>query len=334
MTPSQQDPDPVPLSFACTLYDRMVPLCVGRVRPAGFDLKYIHDVRTRSIFDHMAGGLAFDAAELSLSEYICGIDQGDRRLVAIPVFPSRVFRHGFICVHRNAGIKTPRDLAGKRIGVQLYTMTAAVFIRGVLMSDYGVDLSAVQWVQGAVDQAGKHGNPAAPPLLRPVNLVQNDSGRSLDALLEAGELDAYIGARLPASLGRGRVERLFPDFKTVEIDYYRRTGIFPAMHVIVLRRDLVERHPAVLRSLYDALCTSKELARERLFDNGTLATMLPWQQADIEEMRGLFADGDPWPYGIEKNRPTLNALLDYLFQQGMSSRRLAIDDLFAPAARF
>ncbi|GAA0499030.1 ABC transporter substrate-binding protein [Pigmentiphaga sp. GD03639] len=239
-----------------------------------------------------------------------------------------MFRHGYVCVNRGAGIASPRDLAGKRIGVPLYTMTAAVYIRGVLQEEYGVDFSNVQWVQGAVNGTGSHGDPQAPPLLKPVDIVRNDDGRSLSDLLDEGAIDAYLGSRLPASLDRGNVERLFPDFRAVEREYLSRTGIFPIMHLVVIRRDVLQRHPFVARSLFDAFESARRAAWRRLEDTGTLACMLPWMRQDVEEMKRLFPGGDPWVYGVEPNRPALETLLRYLLRQDMIARPMTVEELF------
>ncbi|MGZ3297154.1 MAG: ABC transporter substrate-binding protein, partial [Xanthobacteraceae bacterium] len=179
----------IPMTFACGLYDRMLALYTGEVQPEGIDLDFLAIDDPREIFDRMGKDLAFDACEMSSSEVISRHAAGRREMVALPVFPSRVFRHGFITVNRKA-VSTPKDLEGKRIGVPLYTQTAALFIRGLLQDEYGVDLSRVHWVQGATNSAESHGNPSAPPLLKPVSIEQNTSGRSLSQLLEAGEIQA------------------------------------------------------------------------------------------------------------------------------------------------
>ena len=189
----------VSLTFACGLYDRMLALYTGEVQPEGIDLNFLAIDDPRQIFDRMGKNLEFDACEMSSSEVFSRHASGRTEMVALPVFPSRVFRHGFITVNRKA-VKTPKDLEGKRIGVPLYTQTAAVFIRGMLRDEYGVDLSGVHWVQGATNSAEPHGNPSPPPLLKPVSIEQNRSGRSLSELLEAGEIQAILGSGLPDSL--------------------------------------------------------------------------------------------------------------------------------------
>jgi 4,5-dihydroxyphthalate decarboxylase len=317
------------LSFACGVYDRTVPLFTGEVRVPGVDLTYVPIDEPREIFDRMAGGEDFDLAEMSLSEYICRYVAGDCPFVALPVFPSRVFRHSMIAIDRKT-IRTPRDLAGKRIGVALYTMTAAVFIRGLLEHEYGVDLSGVHWVQGAINAAASHGNPAAMPLLAPVDIEVNVSGRSLSDLIDAGELDAIIGTAMPDAMKTNPdVVRLFPDFRAVERDYFKRTQIFPIMHTVVIRRSTFDQDPSLAPRLFAAFEEAKALAWRRMNRVGTLAYMLPWMIDDLDEIAEVFG-GDPWPYGIAPNRPTLDALVTYLAEQHMIAQPVPIDDLFAP----
>jgi len=321
----------IPITFASGLYDRMQPLYTGEVRPEGIDLKYLAIESPREIFDRMAGKMEFDACEMSSSEMISRLGAGNCPFVAIPVFPSRVFRHGFICVNRRAGISSPKDLEGRRVGVPLYTMTAAIWIRGHLQHDYGVELSTIQWVQGATNRPGTHGSPTVLPLLKRVSIEENRSDKSLSQLLEAGEIDAIAGAELPAALGANPdVVRLFPDFREVEKDYYRRTRIFPIMHLVAIRRELYQRNPWIAASLYDAFRRSKDIALERMRYLGALRYMMPWLPADLDEIAQTFVDGDPWPYGIEANRPTLEALISYMVEQSFIARPIPIDELFVP----
>ena len=321
------------LTMACGLYDRMLDLYRGDVRPAGIELNFIPldgSAGAREIFDRMGGNLEFDVAEMSSSEFITRKCAGQSALVALPVFPSRVFRHGMVSINRRSGIKSPKDLEGRRIGVPLYSMSAAVWMRGHLQHDYGVDLSGIRWVEGAINQPGSHGHPSLLPLVKPVSIEQNTSGRSLSDLLESGGIDAIVGTSLPDAIRRNPdIVRLFPDYRTVEKDYYRRTGIFPIMHLIALRRDVYEANPFIASSLFDAMCESKERARRRMRDLGMLQYMLPWMTADIDELDETFG-GDAWPYGIEPNRPTLAALMRYLCEQGIIRSEIAIEELFVP----
>lgn len=319
----------VPLSFACGLYDRMLALYTGEVAVEGVDLNFIVEDNPRNIFDRMAGGQEFDAAEFSSSEYISRFVADECPFVAIPVFPSRVFRHSFIFVNRRH-VRSPKDLEGKRIGVPVYTMTAAVFIRGLLGDEHGVDFSGVEWVEGAINATTPHGNPTILPTARKLAITANRSGKSLSTLLEEGEIQAIIGTSAPAALGRHPdVVRLYPDFRAAELDYYRRTRIFPIMHTLVIRRDVHARHPFVATSLFRACNRAKEIAREKLRYGGTLRCMLPWMIAEVEDIDSVFG-GDCWPYGIEPNRPTLEALVRYLVEQGIIAKAPRIEDLFVP----
>jgi 4,5-dihydroxyphthalate decarboxylase len=321
----------VPVSFACAAYDRMVPLLTGEVRPSGIDLNFIPIAAPREIFDRMAGRLEFDCCEFSSSELISQLGAGKTALTAIPVFPSRMFRHAFIIVNKDR-IKSPKDLEGKRIGVPLYTMTAAVFIRGMLTDEYGVDFTSVKWIQGAIDSAGSHGNPTVPPLLKPVDIKINDSGKSLNDLLDIGEIDAFIGTDFPAAMRTNRsIGRLFPDFPDVERAYYRKTGIYPIMHLVAVKRDLCERYPFVPTSLYQAFCKAKDIAVARLRYPRALATMMAWSIEQVELMESVFG-ADLWPYGIERNRKTLETLVRYLVEQGLIAKSVPIDDIFYPIA--
>jgi 4,5-dihydroxyphthalate decarboxylase len=319
----------LPITFACGLYDRMLALYTGDVKPDGIDLNFLVLDNPREIFDRMTARLEFDVCEMSSSEYVSRFAAGKLPFVALPVFASRVFRHGFIVVNRRF-VNAPKDLAGKRIGVPLYTQTAAIFIRGLMHNDLGIDLSGIEWVQGAVNEPGSYGRPALMPLLKTVNVTPNHTGKSLSDLLEAGEIHAIVGSNLPRSLNRHPdVVRLFPDYRAREQDYFRRTRIFPIMHLVVIRKDLYERHPFVATSLYDAFCAAKDWAWQKLRFPGTLRCMLPWLPADLEEIDALFG-GDCWPYGVGPNRPTLEALVTYLAEQGLIAAPIPIEKLFVP----
>jgi 4,5-dihydroxyphthalate decarboxylase len=317
--------------MACGLYDRMLDLYRGDVQPDGIELNYIPmdgSAGAREIFDRMAGNLEFDVAEMSSSEFIARRTAGESALLALPVFPSRVFRHGMVSINRRSGIKSPKDLEGKRVGVPIYSMSAAVWMRGHLQHDYGVDLAAIHWVEGAINQPGAHGHPSLLPLLRPLSIERNTSDKSLSDLLESGGIEAIVGTVLPDAIHHNPdIVRLFPNYREVEKDYYKRTKIFPIMHLIALRRDVFEKNPFIASSLFDAMCASKERARMRMRDLGTLQYMLPWMTADLDELDETFG-GDAWPYGIELNRPTLEALMGYLCEQAIIKSTMPIEDLF------
>jgi 4,5-dihydroxyphthalate decarboxylase len=284
----------------------------------------------RQIFDRMVGAEEFDASELSASEFITLAGRGDRRFVAIPVFPSRVFRHGYIFVNARAGIRTPKDLEGRRVGLPLYTQTASIWLRGHLRHQFGVDIDTIRWVQGAVETGGTHGNPHTLPLLRPVAIEQNRSGRPLAELLARGDIDAYLGSRKPPSFGADPdVVRLLPNHHALERELYQRDRIFPIMHLVAIRRALYERQPWIATSLYEAFVAAKRIAWARLRYAGSLAAMLPWLQDEIEEIDEVFG-GDPFPYGVEPNRPTLEALVRYMVEQHFIPEPIAVEKLFVP----
>ncbi len=319
----------LPITFACGLYDRMLALQTGDIKPEGIDLNFLVMDNPREIFDRMSNRLEFDCCEMSSSEFVTRFAARKLPFVALPVFASRVFRHGFIVVNRNR-VKTAKDLEGKRVGVPLYTQTAAIFVRGLMQHDLGIDLTTIEWVEGAVNEPGGYGNPSVMPMHKPVKRQPNTSGKSLSDLLAAGEIDAIIGSNLPRSLKRHPdVVRLFPDYRAREKEYFGRTGIFPIMHLIVIRNDVYEQSPFVATSLYDAFCAAKDVAREKMRFSGTLRYMLPWLPDDVEEIDALFG-GDCWPYGIEPNRPTLEALVGYMVEQGLIAEAIPIEKLFVP----
>jgi 4,5-dihydroxyphthalate decarboxylase len=318
------------LTFAACRYDRLEAIREGNVAVEGVDLTCLTLKSGRDVFDRMVGGQEFDVAELSASEFISLIGAGDPRFVALPVFPSRVFRHGYIFINTRAGIRTATDLQGKRVGLPLYTQTAAIWARGHLAHQFGVDLSTLRWVQGAVEDVGTHGKPHAPPLLQPVAIEQNTSGASLAMLLARGEIDALIGSRKPETFGRDpNVVRLFPDYRALERSLYETTKIFPIMHLIAIRRELYERNRWLATSLYKAFIESKRRARTRMRYGGSLSTMLPWLLSEIEEIDEVFG-GDAWPYGVAPNRPTLEALVQYMVEQHFIAKPILIEELFVP----
>ena len=304
----------------------------GAVPIEGIDLNCITLKSGREVFDRMVGGQEFDIAELSASEFISLTDRGNCPFVALPVFPSRVFRHGYIFINTRRGIRAPKDLEGKRIGLPLYTQTAAIWARGHLAHQFGVDLDTIQWVEGAVEKSGTHGKPHAPPLLRPGRIERNTGGKPLGALLARGAIDALIGSRKPAELGRHPdVARLFPNYRELERRLYQETGVFPIMHLVAIRRELYERQPWIAVSLYNAFVEAKHRARARMRYAGSLSAMLPWLIEAVEEIDEVFG-GDAFPYGVEPNRATLQALVTYMVEQRFIARAIPIEELFVSLA--
>ncbi len=273
------------LSFACALYDRMLPLYTGEVRPDGIDLNFIAIDQPRPIFDRMSGGQEFDVAEYSCSEFVQRFANNQCPFVAIPVFPSIAFRLGFIAINRKSGIKSPKDLEGKRVGVPLYTMTAAIFINGILKNEFGVDISKIHWVQSAMNTSGAHGVPTVLPLLRKISIEDNKTNKTLGQLLAEGAIDATLGTSLPNEIRTNPdIGRLFPDYVERDKELYRRKGIYPIMHLVAIKKSVYERYPFVATSLYDAFVESKKIALEKLLNLRALRYMTPFLMREIDDI--------------------------------------------------
>ncbi len=316
--------------IACGDYDRTRALWDGRVAIEGVDLTYLR-LEPEETFWRMLRHQEFDAAEMSLAMYAIGRSQGTTPFVAIPVFPSRFFRHSAIYVNAGSGVEQPSDLIGKRVGVPEYQITAAVWVRGILEREYGVRPAQMTWVTGGQERPDREAKIPLRPLPE-VRVEPAPVGRTLNEMLVSGEIAALVAARPPSSFlaGDDRVRRLFPDYRAVEQDYYRRTGIFPIMHTVVINEALYASHPWLAQSLTKAFAEAKTLCLESIRNMTALRYMLPWLTADVAEMLELMGD-DPWPYGIEPNRATIQTLLDDLLSQGLMERSIEVDELFAPS---
>lgn len=321
---------PLELRFAAGPYDRLQGLYDGSVAIDG--VRIVPHVRQRpvDIFSAMIEHGAFDVAEMSLTHCYALTAQGRAGFVTLPVFPSRMFRHGFIFVNAQTGIRTPADLAGKRIGVQGHQMTAAVWIRGLLRDGYGIDLADAEWYEGGVNEYGVAGGDVMELRpSRPLKWRRIPATTCLSDMLAEGSIDALIGAFIPQSYGRHpSVRRLFPDYRQAEADYHAATGVFPIMHALVLRRDHHDAHPWLAPALVRACEAAKDLAWQRLRFSGALAATLPWLMAHVEETEAAFGS-DPWPYGLDRNRATLDAFSTMLHADGYLDRALAPDEIFA-----
>lgn len=319
----------LPLSFACWNYDRTQALVDGRVRPDGIDLN-VQMLEVEETFFRMLRHREFDVAEMSLSSYCMTLTRDDPPFIALPIFPSRLFRHSCIFVSAASGITRPEELKGKRIGVPEYQMTAPVWIRGILADEYGIDPADVTYVTGGEEQPGREEKLklSLPERFRVAPIGPEDT---LSAMLADGRIDALHTARIPSTFYTrpDAVCRLFPDFKAVEQDYFRRTGIFPIMHVVVIRRDVYEANRWAARALSKAFYAAKALVQEELRVTASLRTMLPWQIAAVEEAAALMGD-DWWPYGVPANRTAIETFLRYHHAQGLSARLLTVEELFAP----
>lgn len=317
------------LTLACWDYDRTRPLIDGRVTPEGIDLK-VEVLRPRQMFPRMLENQEFHLSELSLASYASLIGRDECPFVAMPVALSRLFRHSCIYVRKGAGIQTPQDLKGKRVGTTQYGSTAVVFIKGMLQEEYGVRPADMHWFMGGMNAPTE--TPLIPMDLPPdVKLEFLAPGQTLEAMFMAGELDALCSIYLPKifEAGAPQIERLFPDYKKVEQEYYRRTGIFPIMHTVALRKDVVAEHPWAAKSLFDAFVAARSLAVDGLHDTDALRVALPWLIEHVEEAWSVFGK-DFWPYGLEPNRPTLEAIGRYVHDQGLSPRLVTAEEIFPP----
>jgi 4,5-dihydroxyphthalate decarboxylase len=318
------------LTIACGPYDRMEGIRTGAVQIEGIDATYLAIQSPPEIFARMIKTRAFDVSEMSLSSYLSLRSRGEFPFIALPVFPSRVFRHGNIFINRRAGIERPQDLNGKRVGTFGYRQTASVWIRGILAHEYDVEPGSMRWVEGGQDTPWQADSDQQAKPIRGIHLERAPEHASLSEMLAKGEIDALIGARIPPSLGNCTdVARLFPNYRQVERDYFKRTGIFPIMHTLVIREDLYRAKPWIGVSLYKALVASKELALREMRFSGAMRYMLPWLYDEIEEVDELFG-GDPMPYGLEPNRSVLETFARYLAAQAFVDRQIAVDEFFVP----
>lgn len=317
------------LTLACWNYDRTCALAEGRITIDGVDLNYLN-LPVEETFFRMLRHREFDVAEMSLSSYTLSLFRENPPFIAIPVFPSRMFRHSCIFVHKNSGIREPKDLVGKRVGSPEYQMTAPVWIRGILSDEYGVPVTAPTYFTGGEEQPGRPEKIALslPPEIR-VESIRGD--KTLSQMIDSGEIDAMYTARAPSTFrgGAGNVRRLFENYESVERAYYQKTKIFPIMHVIVLRRDLYEKHRWLPQSLLKAFTLAQRDTYEDLREMGALKAMLPWLIQHVEDTEKLMGS-DFWPYGLKPNTHVLETFLRYSHEQGLAKRLLTPAELFAP----
>jgi 4,5-dihydroxyphthalate decarboxylase len=317
------------LSLAINDYVHTRDLVNGRIRPAGIELTAINLPFEVAAF-RFGANLEFDIAEFSFAGYCAHLASHERAsMIALPVFTSRVFRHSSIYVNEASGLSSAADLAGCKVGIPQWSQTATVYVRGYLVHDVGIPLSAIRWVQAGVDQAGRE-DQAQLQLPAGVSLEPRPD-RTLSGMLAAGEIDAAITARPPRCFLEQTpgIRRLFPDYRAEEERYFLRTRIFPIMHVIALRRQVYEANPWIARNLVDAFEEAKRASLIRLADIQTSHLPTAWAPDEMRRVHQLlFPDGDPWPYGLERNRPTIEPFLAYCHEQGVTRRRLDPAELF------
>lgn len=317
------------ISIATWDYDRVRALMDGRVRVEGCDIRHMA-LAPEECF-HRAYGGEFDVAEIGFCSYLAAVARGSSPFVAIPVFTSRIFRHSAIYIRNDRGINAPADLKGKRIGVPQYEMAAAVWVRGFLKEDYGVAPQDIAWQQGGLEISGRQ-SPVAitpPPGLTIETIAE---GKTLSSMLAAGEIDGIVTARPPSCFDarHPQVRRLFEDSREVERDYFRRTGHFPIMHVVGMRKQLAADHPWLATSLVKAFTEAKAIAEADLREINALKIGLPWIAAETHATEELMGR-DFWPYGVDANRKTLATCARYLLEQGITPHEVAVEQMFAPS---
>lgn len=316
----------LPITIATWDYDRVRPLIDGRVGVEGCDVNYLV-MPVEECFHRAFFNGEFEVAEIGLSPFLIAVSRAMAPYVAIPAFLSRTFRHSAIYVRSDRGINSPQDLRGRNIGVPEYQQSAALWVRGFLKDDFGIDAEQIQWVQGGLEQ---HGRKDKFPLNLPPGFpLTSSSQHSLSTLLAQGELDAVISARAPSCLGQPGVpvRRLFTDYRAVEQDYFRRTGLFPLMHAVGLRNDMAARHPWLAASLYKAFSAAKKIADQDLQEVTALKIGLPWVTAELESTQAVMGT-DFWPYGVSENRVALEAMTRYSFEQGLAVRKVSVEEIF------
>ena len=322
----------LPITLACHVYDRTRAIHDGSIPIEGVELNFI-SLHVTEIFWRMCQYQEFDASEMSMGAHLTLLGRGDSPFVGVPVFPSRVFRHANMFVRAGNGVERPEDLRGRRIGVPEYGMTACVWMRGILQHEYGVRPDEVIWCTGGQEVPGRKERVPLrlPPSIRLEPIPEHET---LTHLLCEGKIDALFCAHPPSAFQAGdpRVRRLFPAYRPVEEEYFRRTGFFPIMHLLVVRRDVYQSHPWLAQSLFKAFSEAKAEVERALADNDMLTCMLPWSVYELESTRKVMGH-DFWPYGIEPNQKTLETMCEYAFEQGLTPRRVAVDELFAPNTR-
>src|SRR5215472_4254645 len=318
----------VPITIACGNYDRTQAIKDGVVKVEGCAVTYL-PLYPEEIFFRAFRYAEFDVSEISFSSYIRTVAAGTSAYIGVPAFVSRIFRHSGIYVRKDAGIRTPEDLRGKRIGLPEYQITAVVWMRALMQHEYGVLPTEIQWRSGGQEQPGRHERTPLKPIpgldLKPI-----PEDRTLVAMLRDGELDALFTARPPSSFlaGEAHITRLFPDTRAAETAYYKKTGLFPIMHLVGIRKTLVQQYPWLPVSLYKAFCEAKALAMADLVDVNALMVTLPWLEAEAKHTMAVMGP-DFWRYGIEESRHEIEALTQYIHEQGLADRKVTIEELFA-----
>src|SRR5262245_4971772 len=318
----------VPITIACGNYDRTAAIRDGRVKVEGCAVTYL-PLYPEEIFHRAFKFHEFDVSELSFSSYLRTVAAGTSPYIGIPAFVSRIFRHSGIYIRTGAGIRTPQDLRGKRIGLPESQIPAVVWMRGMMQHEYGVKPHEIHWRNGGQEEPGRGERTPLKPIPG-LDLKPLEPGQTLVDMLRNGELDALFTARAPSSFlnGEPHIARLFPDTRAAEQAYYKKTGLFPIMHLIGIKKDLVEQYPWLATSVYKAFIEAKALAMVDLCDVNALMVSLPWLEAETRETMAVMGP-DFWKYGVDENLCEIEALTQYAYEQGLIDRKLAVEELFA-----
>jgi 4,5-dihydroxyphthalate decarboxylase len=322
----------VHLTLAICDYEHTRELAQGIVRADGITLTPLVFPSIEEITFRFTRNLEWDVSELSFGKYVAMTAQGNAPMVAIPVFPSRVHRHSAIYVRADRGIRSPKDLQGRTVGIPEWAQTAGIYVRGILAEEYGVDLASIRWLQAGVAEPGRA---EKVELQLPQGIRYEPRPQSsLSAMLDSGEIDAVISARAPTCFGSGdgKIVRLFPNFRAEEERFFKKTGIFPIMHLVSIRRAVFERHPWVAMNLFKAFETCKSRCLDLLRDFTCARIPLPWAAAITDEIVAGCGP-DPYPYGIDASRPSIEAFCRYAHQQGVTRTLMTTDDLFPREVR-
>lgn len=320
---------PLGITLACEGYDRVKAIFDGRVRIEGCEVNAFQ-LHAEEAFHRAFNGEDFDVTELSGSSYIMATARNDSQYIAVPAFVSKYFRHSAIYIRKDRGIEQPFDLIGKKIGLPEYQMTACLWARGILDDEYGVKPKDIKWFTGGQEEPGRKERSRL--TVNPnTSVTPIPSNRTLSEMLDAGELDGLVTARVPSCYGHNPMVRLlFENYRDVEAAYYKKTKIFPIMHLIAIRKSLVSKHPWLPVSVYKGFISAKEIATKELLDAGVNFATLPWVRHEVE-VAIEFMGSNYWSYGVEENRPALEAMVRYSFEQGLAQRHLRIEELFHPS---
>lgn len=317
------------LTMAGGRYDRTRSLIDGSTKPEGIDLEYM-EMPIEEVFWRLLRYSEFDVSECSLAYYLISKCQGGPEYVAIPVFPSRCFRHGFIFVNRKSGIERPQDLKGKTIGIPEYSMTAMLWLRGLFEHEYGVKPQDIKWRVGGIEEPDRADRMDV-RMKADVDIQLIPKTASLNGMLEAGEIDVLISPRVPSAYRKKNpdIVRLFPDYKNDERAYYQKAGFLPIMHTVVIRKSLYEREPWIAQSLFKAFRESGQRCEEVMLDVNALPYCLPWYLPALEETIDTFGDNF-WPEGFDANWKNVETLMTFAKEQGLIDRLFKPEELFAP----